>query len=228
MRVPWRLPISLAMLLALAGALTASGAAAASYVGRQADAAHGVVVLSVSGARIAAKHVALDCAKPGSALPGEGSGALRDGRFNVRIGYEYSPGRFAKPARLWATLTGRVHGATITGTLSTPRSVPCSGGRYKATASGYVASGGGGSPTVASPGEENENEKSTVPGAPFAEGNYEAAFNAAWEEKIEQLCHSRPAPTEEGVGPSATAATCSTPVAPEAIPAGASPVLQAE
>lgn len=228
MRAPWRLPISLAMLSALAGALTASSAGAASYVGHQTDPAHGVVVLSVSGARIAAKHVALDCAKPGSALPGEGSGALRDGRFNVKIGYEYSSGRFAKPARMWARLSGRVHGSTITGTLSTLKSIPCSGGRYEATASGYVASGVVASPTVASAGEENENEKSTVPGAPFAEGNYEAAFNAAWEEKIEQLCHSRPAPTEEGVGQSATAATCSTPAAPEVIPAGASPVLQAE
>ena len=228
MRAPWRLPISLAMLPALAAALPASSAGAASYVGRQANPAHGAVVLSVSGARIAAEHVALDCAKPGSALPGEGSGALRDGRFSVKIGYEYSSGRFAKPARLWATLTGRLHGATITGTLSTPKSLPCSGGRYRATASGYVTSAAAASPTVASAGEENENEKSSVPGAPFSEGNYEAAFNAAWEEKIEQLCHSRPAPTEEGVGQSATAATCSTPVSAAAIAAEGVPVLQAE
>ena len=228
MRAPWRLPISLAILLALAAALTASSAAATSYVGRQAGRARGVVMLSVSGARISAKRVALDCAKPARALPGTGAGALRDGRFSVRIGYEFSSGRSAKPALLWATLTGSLHGATITGVLSTPRSVPCSGGRYTAAVSGHAASGGAGSPAVASPGEQNENEKSGVPGAPFSEGNYEAAFNAAWEEKIEQLCHSRPAPTEEGVGQSATAATCSTPVSPEAIPAGASPVLQAE
>jgi hypothetical protein len=228
MRAPWRLSISLVVVLAQAAALTASSAGAASYVGRQADPTHGVVMLSVSGARIAAKRVALSCAKPGSALPGEGSGALRDGRFSVRIGYEYSSGRSAKPALLWATLSGRVHGPTITGALSTPRSMPCSGGRFTATVSGHAANGGGAIPAVASPGEENENERSGVPGAPFSEGNYEAAFDAAWEEKIEQLCHSRPAPAEEGVGPSATAATCSTPVSPEAIPAGANPVLQAE
>jgi hypothetical protein len=228
MRASWRLPSSLAMLLALAPALTAPSAGAVSYVGRQAGPAHGVVMLSLSGARVAAKRVALDCAKPASALPGTGSGALRDGRFSVAVGYEYSSGGSAKPARVWATLTGRLHGATITGALSAPKSLPCSGARFTATVSGRAASGSGASPTVASAGEENENEKSGVPGAPFSEGDYEAAFDAAWEEKIEQLCHSRPAPTEEGVGPGATAATCSTPMSGETIPAGASPVLQAE
>jgi hypothetical protein len=221
MKAPRRFPISLAMALALAGGVVAANAQATSYVAHRADSPHVSVVFSVSGSRIAAQDVALSCKRPGDARPGRGSGEIVDGRFDVKVGYEYYSGRrSAKPAHLWAKLTGALHGATITGALSTSKPAPCSGGNFTAA----VASAAGASPSTEAAGQENEGERSSEPGAPFGEnGNYEAAFNAEWEAKIEQLCHSRPAPVDEGVGQSATAATCSTPVSPEAIP-----VLQAE
>jgi hypothetical protein len=216
MKGPWRFPISLAMLLALAGGVTAASADATSYVARRADSAHVAAMLSVSGTRIAVKDVALACRKPGSALLGRGSGTIADGRFSVKVGYVYYSGqRSKKPAYLWATLTGVLHGATITGALSTSKSGPCSGEHYKAAVAGRVASGAVASP---SSGEENEGEESTVPGAPFAEnGNYEAAFNAEWEAKIEELCHSRLPGGGEGVQQSAAMATCATLLPPETV-----------
>jgi hypothetical protein len=223
LKAPRRFPISLATLLALGAGVLATDAQATAYVARQADSPHVSVVFSVSGSRIAADDVALSCRQPGSARPGRGSGEIADGRFAVRIGYEYLSGRrSARPAHLWAKLTGVLHGATITGTLSTSKPAPCSGGHFTAAVASAASTSA--SPGTEAYGQENEGERSTEPGAPFGEnGNYEAAFNAEWEAKIEQLCHSRPVPADEGVGQSATAATCSTPVSPEAIP-----VLQAE
>jgi hypothetical protein len=216
MRGPWRFLISVATLLALAGGLTAASAEATSYVARAADSAHVAVMLSVSGTRVAAKDVALACRKPGSSLPGHGSGTIADGHFSVKVGYEYYSGRrSAKPAHLWATLTGVLHGATITGALSTSKPGACSGEHYKAALAGRVASGGDATPST---GEENEGEQSTEPGAPFAEnGNYEAVFNAEWEAKIEELCHSRLSGGGEGVQQAAAMATCATLLPPETV-----------
>jgi hypothetical protein len=216
MRGPWRFPISAAMLLALAGGVTAASAEATSYVARGVDSAHVAVTLSVSGTRIAAKDVALACRKPGSAHPGGGSGTIADGRFSIKVGYEYYSGRrSAKPEHLWATLTGVLHGATITGALSTSKSGSCGGEHYKAAVAGHLASGGGASPST---GEENEGEQSTEPGAPFAEnGNYEAVFNSEWEAKIEELCHARLSGGGEGVQQSAAMATCATLLPPETV-----------
>jgi hypothetical protein len=206
MQGPRRFLLSLTMSLTLAGSVSAASAEASTYVGQQVGPAHGVVMLSVSARRITVSRVAFDCRKPGSALPGAGSGAIARGRFSVKIGYEYYSGRHAaKPIHLWARLTGAVHGATITGALATPKSGPCSGGHYTAAVAGRVASGGGGSPSTVGAGEENEGEESSVPGAPFAEaGNYEAAFNREWEAKIEELCHSKEVQQASG------APTCST------------------
>jgi hypothetical protein len=218
MKAPWRFPISVAVLLALTAGVSAASAGATSYVGHQAL-AHGTVMLSVSGGRVAVKDVAISCRKPGSALRARGHGAIADGRFSVKVGYEYYSGRrSAKPTRRWATLTGVLHGARINGALSTSKSSPCSGGRYMAAVAGRVASGEGTSPSTASSGEENEDEASTVPGAPFAEnGNYEAAFNTEWEAKIEELCHSRLTGGGEGVQQSAAMATCATLLPPETV-----------
>ncbi len=204
------------MLLALAGGATAASAEATSYVARQADSAHVSVVFSVSGSRISAKDVALTCRKPGSALAGHGSGAIAGGRFDVKVGYEYYSGRHAgKPAHLWATLIGVLHGARITGALSTSRPGPCSGGHFTAA----VASAASASPSTEATAEENEGERSSEPGAPFEEnGDYEAAFNTEWEAKIEQVCRLR---MESGgeAGQAAATSTCADFLPPEGVAA---------
>jgi hypothetical protein len=215
MKAHWRFPISLAILLNLAAGVGAAAAGATSYVARQADSRHVSAVFSVSGSHITAKDVALTCKKPGDALSGHGSGEIAAGRFEVRIGYEFYASRHsARPAHLWATLSGVLHGASISGSLSTSKPAPCSGGHFTAA----VASAASPSPNGEAAGEENEGERSTEPGAPFGEnGNYESAFNSEWEAKIEQICHTRIENGGEAGQPSVATSTCAAFLPPEAV-----------
>jgi hypothetical protein len=215
MKAHWRFPISLAILLNLTAGVSAAAAGATSYVARQADSPHVSAVFSVSGSRITAKDVALTCKKPGDALSGHGSGEIAGGRFEVKVGYEFYASRHsARPAHLWATLTGVLHGASITGALSTSKPAPCSGGHFTAA----VASAASTSPSGEAASEENEGERSTEPGAPFEEnGSYESAFNSEWEAKIEQICHTRIENGGEAGQPSVATSTCAAFLPPEAV-----------
>jgi hypothetical protein len=185
------------MLVAMLWCFAPASAQATSYVGRQSDAAHGVVKLSVSGGRVTAREIAVDCPGPGSALPGQGSGELSKGRFSVRISYRFfSKGHSSRPVRLWATLTGAIHGASIAGELDLAKAGACQGARYRATASSRAAhstvtnSAVAGGETSEAATNEGSGPNTTAGLPPYPEeGSHEAEFDAAWESAIEGLCH---------------------------------------
>jgi hypothetical protein len=233
LRTPRGVPVFLGLLLTLASCVGAASADASTYVGEQVGPAHGVVVLTVSARRVTARQVAVDCAGSGSTLAGHGSGQISAGRFSFKISYVYyvagraaSAGSSAKGVRQWATLTGAIHGARITGELATVKSGSCTGARFRATrgsrgrTSGTVTNGSvtsNGSEEATAGGEVSGGEPATAPGLPFPEeGNYEAAFNQAWETAVEGLCHASGS-SSAAQAQAAAVESCSSIVSPEGL-----------
>jgi hypothetical protein len=217
-------PVLLGLLIALVLGISAAGAEASTYIGRQSAPARGAVMLSVSGRRVTAREVAVDCPKPAGALPGHGSGELDGGRFNVKISYQYFPGgRAGKPVHRWATLTGAIHGASISGDLATGRNGACIGAHYRAAVSSHGTTSAVTNGVVTSTGESDGASEANGGGEaeptagvpPFPEeGDYETAFNAAWESDIEGLCHPSSASAGDGAQ-AAPAGSCLSIVSPE-------------
>jgi hypothetical protein len=217
-------PVVLGLLIALVLGVSAGAAEASTYIGWQSAPARGAVMLSVSGHRVTAREIAVDCPKPAGALPAHGSGELERGRFKLEISYQYFPrDRSGKPVRRWATLTGTIHGASIRGDLATGRNGACIGAHYRAAVSSHGTTSAVTNGVLTNTGESGGASETNAGGEaeptagvpPFPEeGDYEAAFNAAWESDIEGLCHPSTA-SAGGEAQAAPAGSCLSIVSPE-------------